>query len=186
MLTSEPQWVAIYTNPRWEKKTADNLRRAGYEVYLPLRRELHSWSDRKKWVEVPLIKSYVFAKLTIYQEIPIRNIPGVAFLVKFKQNVAVIPDNEIQMMKDFIAAEVAVQIRSTEMLQRGRHVRINSGALEGREGLLVSDCEEGNFAVEITGISMAMIVNIDQNMLDVVENDPEATVKTSKKVYNIR
>ena len=42
MLTSNPQWVAIYTNPRWEKKTADNLRRAGYEVYLPLRRELHS------------------------------------------------------------------------------------------------------------------------------------------------
>ena len=80
MLTSEPQWVALYTNPRAEKKAESNLKETGFEVYLPLRKELHTWSDRKKWVEVPLLKSYIFAKITAKQQIPVVNemmkVPG--------------------------------------------------------------------------------------------------------------
>ena len=40
MLSAVPQWVALYTNPRMEKKAEKNLAEAGYEVYLSIRREL--------------------------------------------------------------------------------------------------------------------------------------------------
>ena len=33
---------------------------------------------------------------------------------------------------------------------------------------------------------MAMIVNIDQNMLDVIDDETEDSVKTHRKKYNIR
>lgn len=186
MLSSELQWIAMYTNPRAEKKVEQNLMEAGFETYLPLRRELHSWSDRKKWVEVPLIKSYIFAKITNKQLWQIRNVQGVAYVVSFKGDVATIPDYEIQTMKDFLAAEIEVQVRNTSLLKRGTKVRINSGGLEGKEGMLVSDSEDGNFAVEITGISMAMIIHVDSELLDVVEEEEAEEEPVKKKKYTIR
>lgn len=185
MLTNEPQWVALYTNPRAEKQVVKNLLREGFEVYLPLVRELHTWSDRKKWVEVPLIKSYVFAKITSRQESLIRNVVGVAFLIKFRSNVLTIPEAEIKMMKDFIASKIEIQVRAVEELHRGSRVRIHSGALAGKEGVLVSDCEDGNFAVEITGISMALVVNIDKELMEVIDEDSD-NKNVSRKKYNIR
>lgn len=184
MLTNEPQWVALYTKPRAEKQVEKNLLRDGYEVYLPIVRELHTWSDRKKWVDVPLIKSYIFAKITSRQESRIRNVVGVAFLIKFQNNVLTIPESEIQMMKDFIASKLEIQVRAVNLLHRGSRVRIHSGSLAGKEGVLVSDCEDGNFAVEITGISMALIVNIDKELMEVIDEPEEKTIKHKK--YNIR
>ena len=182
MLSTEPKWVAVYTNPRAEKKVDQNLQKAGFESYLPLRRELHTWSDRKKWVEVPLIKSYVFTKIKANQLEDLRRVYGVSFVISFKGTVATIPDFEIDMMKNFLASELNIQIRATEQLCRGRKVRITSGPYENYEGMLVSDCEEGNFAVNITGISMSMIIHIDQDLLEVL---PENEEKKTKK-YIIR
>jgi len=181
MLTSEPQWVALYTNPRAEKKAESNLKEAGFEVYLPLRKELHTWSDRKKWVEVPLLKSYIFAKITAKQQIPVVNVSGVTALVRFHNHIATIPESEIQMMKDFIAAEVGVQVLTMEKLKRGSRVRIHTGPLAGKIGTLVSDCEEGNFAVEITGISMAMVVYVDKALMEEVPDDVQPTVHKKRK-----
>ena len=185
MLTSEPQWVALYTNPRAEKKAEKNLRECGFEVYLPLRKELHTWSDRKKWVEVPLLKSYIFAKITSTQEVQVVSVPNVVALVKFNGNIETIPEREIQMMKDFIAAEVDIQVQTTEKLKRGERVRITSGPLEGKTGVLVSDCEEGNFAVEITGISLAMVIYVDKDLMEVLPESGEPKSKKRKK-YVIR
>ncbi len=179
MLSDELQWVALYTNPRAEKKVEQNLISEGYEAYLPLRRELHTWSDRKKWVETPLLKSYIFAKITKKQVIPIRAVSGVAYIISFKGEVATIPEREIQTMKDFLAAEVDVQVRTMEQLHRGASVRILSGSLAGKEGVLVSDCDEGNFAVEITGISMAMIIHVESDMLELLPDEEE----NNKKEY---
>ena len=186
MLSKEPQWVAVYSNPRWEKRLEQNLREAGFEAYLPMRRELHAWSDRKKWVEVPLIKSYVFAKISDKQVISLRQVSGLAYIVRFENGIATRPDSEIQMMKDFLSAEIDVQVRTTELLRMGRKVRITGGALEGKEGVLVSNCEEGNFAVEITGISMAMIIHVESELLELVEDDEEPEPKGKKQKYVIR
>ncbi len=186
MLGSEPQWIAIYTNPRAEKKVEKNLRDAGFEAYLPLQRELHTWSDRKKWVEMPLLRSYVFVRITSAQLSRIREIGGVSFVIAFKGVVATIPDREIQMMKDFLAAELAVRVRTVEQLHRGARVRIHTGALAGKEGMLVSDCDEGNFAVEISGISMAMIIHVDKELLEVIPEQETPDKPVHRKKYTIR
>ena len=183
MLTNEPQWVALYTRPRAEKQVEKNLLREGYVVYLPMVRELHTWSDRKKWVDVPLIKSYIFARITAKEEMRIRAVAGVAFLVKFKNNVLTIPECEIQMMKDFVDSKMQIHVRNVEQLRRGVRVRIHSGSLAGMEGRLVSDCEDGNFAVEITGISFALVAEVDRDLMEPIEEN-ETPVR--RKQYNIR
>lgn len=185
-LSETPQWVALYTKPRAEKKVVETLSSHDYECYLPLRKELHDWSDRKKWIEVPLIKSYVFVKICKGESSKVLAFDNVVAMIAFNGVIAVIPDAEIQMMKDFIASEFQVQVEAMDKLRRGVKVRINSGGLEGREGMLVSDCVDGNFAVEITGISMAMIINVDRELLDVVSDEEQPKPVRKKKKYNLR
>ena len=33
-----------------------------FDVYCPCQRTLKKWSDRKKWVDEPVFKSYIFVK----------------------------------------------------------------------------------------------------------------------------
>ena len=56
------EWRVLYTKPRNEKKVFDRLVKQGFEVYCPCQKTLKHWSDRKKWVEEPLFKSYLFVK----------------------------------------------------------------------------------------------------------------------------
>ena len=59
------KWIAVYTKPRHEKTVALELGKKGIESYLPLLKERRKWSDRKKWVEFPLFRSYVFVKIEL-------------------------------------------------------------------------------------------------------------------------
>ena len=58
------KWYPVYTHPRAEKKAHQALSNKGIETYLPLRRQLKQWSDRKKWVDEPFIKSYLFVHIS--------------------------------------------------------------------------------------------------------------------------
>jgi transcriptional antiterminator RfaH len=60
---SNLKWYPVYTQPRAEKKAYSALIDKGIEAYLPLHRRLKQWSDRKKWVEEPLISSYLFVRI---------------------------------------------------------------------------------------------------------------------------
>jgi len=57
------KWFPVYTNPRAEKKAYEALLGKGIEAYLPQHRQLKQWSDRKKWIEEPFIKSYLFVRI---------------------------------------------------------------------------------------------------------------------------
>src|SRR5665647_1355860 len=48
------QWYAIYTRSRSEKSVNLELSLTGIESYLPLKKTIRKWSDRKKMVEVPI------------------------------------------------------------------------------------------------------------------------------------
>ena len=56
------KWIAVYTKPRHEKTVRNELYKKGYEVFLPLLKEKRKWSDRKKWIEFPLFRSYLFVR----------------------------------------------------------------------------------------------------------------------------
>jgi len=56
----EKKWYVVYTTPRGEKKANHRLEEKGIETYLPLRKTIRQWSDRKKKIEVPLFTSYLF------------------------------------------------------------------------------------------------------------------------------
>ncbi|CAN0601278.1 unnamed protein product, partial [Ectocarpus sp. 12 AP-2014] len=56
-------WYVLYVKPKNEKKVAERLLSHQIEVYCPMIKEVKQWSDRKKTIEVPLFKSYVFVQI---------------------------------------------------------------------------------------------------------------------------
>ena len=171
MLNDTHQWVALYTNSRAEKKTAQTLQNAGYEVYLPLQRIRRQWSDRWKSVEVPLINSYIFAKIRARDVAPVRTSAGVVCIVSWHGKPAVIPDREIDAIQRLMDAQAAIHVKNTSQLKRGAKVRILEGPFVNMEGMLVSDCEEGNFCVSISGLDFALMTTIEESILVPAESD---------------
>ena len=53
------KWHVFYVQARHEKKVNERLLDCGYETFLPLKKVLKQWSQRKKWVEEPLFRSYI-------------------------------------------------------------------------------------------------------------------------------
>src|SRR5271165_7627107 len=61
--TDFEMWFALQTRSRHEKVVVQRLLDKGVTTFLPLVRQVHRWSDRRKTVEVPLFSCYLFVKL---------------------------------------------------------------------------------------------------------------------------
>lgn len=132
-----PVWFAIYTQPRAEKKLSERLSGAGVECYLPLTRELRQWSDRKKWVEEPLLRNYLFVRIREAEAYGIRRIPGCVGFVVFGGKPAVIPNKQIEDLKTFLKDPGRRVGVTSERFEKGDRVSVVSGPLKGVEGEVV-------------------------------------------------
>ena len=70
------KWYALYTRSRFEKKAAERLTEQGIEAYVPLQRVMRQWSDRRKQVLEPAIRSYVFVRINHLHYYNVLNTPG--------------------------------------------------------------------------------------------------------------
>ena len=75
------------------------LEEKGIETYLPLKKELRVWSDRKKWVESPLFTSYVFVKVSDREYHEAVNSDWAVCYVCFESRAVPIPDSQIESLK---------------------------------------------------------------------------------------
>ena len=96
------QWIVVYTKARHEKTVVELLNEKEIETYLPLIRQRRKWSDRMKWVELPLFNSYVFVRTELKDQLSILQTRGVHHVVKFQKNIAVVPDVQIKNLKQMI------------------------------------------------------------------------------------
>lgn len=164
---NQTHWYLLYTNPRAEKKVAVELQHKGYEVFLPLQRTLKVWSDRKKWVEEPLFKSYLFIQTQLeanfYQ---ILNTPGVVKFISFQSTPAIVDRREINLVKLLLGENVEMsQEASAEIWQAGEEVSIIAGPLLGTQGKLISTRTGNKMLIELHSIKQNILVTIPQHFL---------------------
>lgn len=132
-------WHALYVKSRTEKKVLSQLEDNGFQAYLPLVTQVKKWSDRKKKVEEPLFKSYVFVYSNEKEYIPILNIYGVVRFVSFERKAVVVPENQILAIKKFVndyEKGEEYKLMNTEDLKVGQMVRIINGPCKGLTGRL--------------------------------------------------
>ena len=139
------KWYAIYTRPRWEKKTDRLLQERGIHSYCPLHKTKRRWSDRVKLVEVPLFTSYVFVHVTEPEMTQVRATPGVLNFVYWNGKPAVIKDEEINDIRRFLNTYEDVEAIRTD-IKPGDEVSVAAGPLMDHKGRVL---EIGNKTVKV-------------------------------------
>ena len=160
------KWYAVYTKSRAEKKVRDEFGFKNIECYLPIHRQLRQWSDRKKWVEQPLISGYIFVRIPYKNYLNVLKTDGVVAFVRFEGKPATIPDGQIENLKKILRqGEVKLEV-SREELTIGEKVRINAGPLLGVVAELVKFKGKKKVAVRLPEVGTSILFEIPLEELE--------------------
>ncbi len=163
-------WFAIYTFPRAEKKIHAELIKNGINAYLPLLRTLKLWSDRKKWVEEPLFKSYIFVHISAHQYFEVLNTPGVVRYVTFEGKAVPIPEKQIEAIRYFLSeTDTLPEDMDMPGPSPGTIVEITRGPLKGLQGQIVDHLGHKRIRIEIEALGQFLNLTISQHDLRVIK-----------------
>ena len=164
-------WHALYVRSRSEKKVQAQLEEMGIEAYLPLVTTVRQWSDRRKKIEEPLFKSYVFVHSNAKEHLPILNVYGVMRFVTFEKEAVVVPDNQIVAIKKFVEdyeRGEEYKMRNNEDLKVGQKVRIINGAMKGLVGRLETIQNKRHLIVYIEVVGQYIPVHLSRAKVEPV------------------
>lgn len=153
-------WFAIQTRSRHEKKVATQLAEKQITAYLPLLREVHRWSDRRKTVEQPLFPGYVFVRMPKADgpRIQVLRTSGVVQFVGIQGEGIPIPDKEIEDIRTLLCTDTPFGFHP--FLRAGQRVRIRGGYLDGIEGILVAKNSDQSVVVSVDLIQRSLAIRV--------------------------
>lgn len=163
----EKKWYAIYTKPRWEKKVDKLLNEKGMESYCPLQKIQRQWSDRKKIVEEPLFKSYVFVRISDEEQTALRMVNGVVNFVYWMGKPAIVRDKEIQIIRRFMNEYDNVEVTQIP-IEAGSKVEVQSGVLMGKSGT-VKQVLHKKVEVYIESIGFRLTAYVEKSKIRLLE-----------------
>jgi len=158
-------WKVIYVISRAEKKVAERLQQEGIECYVPVKKELKQWSDRKKIVESPLINGYVFVKPTPIQRDSVLQFQGALQYVRYNSGDAIIRDIEIEALRSIEEKGYFVNGEFSKNLNTGDRVMIQHGPFKGLYGSVKTQAKESIYSINIEGIGYALTVKVPEEVL---------------------
>ena len=167
-ITDECQWFAVYTRSRTEKKAYDELHKHGITSYLPMHKVLRQWSDRKKWIEVPLFNSYLFVKISPKEYLQVLQIQGLVRFITFEGKAVPIPPQQIEAIKTFIGQGPQAFEETEVNFEAGAPVEILKGAMAGLTGILLYIAGKHRVKVEIDCVGQSLIINVPKSSLRLI------------------
>jgi transcription antitermination factor NusG len=138
---------------------ASSLIYKGFEVFLPQYTAVRQWSDRAKKVSAPLFPCYVFLRGGLDQWLNIVTAPGVQDLVRFAGVPAIIPDVEIEAVRQTLVR--CGHVAPHPFLKGGDWVRVKCGPLEGIEGILVRHKKQSRLVLSVEFLQKSAAVEVD-------------------------
>jgi transcription antitermination factor NusG len=155
-------WYVLQTRSNHEPRVAEELVRKGIESYLPMFRELRQWKDRKKLIEVPVFRSYVFARFEdgVLSRIALLRSSGVVRILGSGRFIAPVPDQEIESLQ-LMLTRATTRCFAHPLLREGAWVRVKRGPLKDLEGSLVRVRNQTRLVISITMLSQSVSAEVD-------------------------
>src|SRR4030042_2443590 len=167
------KWYAVYVRSRAEKKGAAELEKQNIEAYLPLYKTIRQWSDRKKKVQIPLIRGYLFVHIKGREYFEVLKIQGVVSFVKFLGKPTAIPAWQIQNLKILLGSGEQFEVAVSDFGE-GDFVHITAGVLRGLKGKIVKIRRKKKLLVSLDALDYSFTVNIHPALVE--------RVRSSKKL----
>jgi len=163
----EKKWYALYVKSRTEKKVALELDAEEVDYYLPLEKKLKQWSDRKKWVEEPLFRSYIFVYVGTKDYYRALYVQGAMKYVSFEGKAVAVPAQQIEAIKYYLNEKDPV-LQGDQNWEEGVEVEVVAGNLIGLKGILLQAKGKNHVKVQIDVVGSSIILKVPKNQLRII------------------
>jgi len=163
-INREYNWYAVYTRGNYEKVVEKDLSGQDIEVFLPRRKVLRTWVDRKKWIEEPLFRSYIFVRVSNREYYKVLQHPSVLNFVSFNGKPAVIKPEQIDIIKRIINNNISYTLTDS-YIKPYQKVEVTDGPLKGYFGEVIKTEGKNQLLVRIGHVYHSLIVQIQPGML---------------------
>jgi len=164
--SSRNKWYAIYTRSKHEKSVHKELQQKGIESSLPLISVTRQWSDRKKKVQVPLFRGYVFVNIDISKDkMNVLQTDGVVKFVTFCNKTVSIPEEQMFWLGQLLLTEL--NLTSETDFPLGTDVEVLFGPLKGLRGRVKQKNSSTKLIVWFDSIMQGVSVEIDPAYLSI-------------------
>jgi len=157
-LVNYKHWFALVVKSKCEFKAEEELNNIGVHSYLPFTTSIRKWSDRKKEINLPLIRGYIFIYATEKERLYSLEQNSVVKCLFDGGRAAVIPDWQIENLKRILEFKPNISVENG--LVKGDLVKIIEGPFEGVVGVLQSSGSERTISVSIDLIHRSLVVHL--------------------------
>jgi transcription antitermination factor NusG len=157
---SRPRWYAVHTMPRHEKRVVRQVEEKSVCAFLPLLREVHDWSDRRRTVEVPMFSCYAFVQIkqTSEERMKVLQVAGVLGFVGSDRQGTPIPDEQIECLQTALREKIPCAVHP--FIRIGQRVRIRGGSLNGMEGILAGQGSDRSLVISVELLQRSVAVRV--------------------------
>lgn len=141
------RWFVVYTRPSGESRSAFQLKRQGFESYVPCLRKTVRHARRSKSILTPFFPRYIFVSLDLDRASwrSINGTFGVAYILTIDERPAPVPEGFVEdLMNSLDGAET---INVGDRLQINDHVRFLDGPFSDLIGQVQSLDAKGRVKV---------------------------------------
>ncbi len=163
-ITRNKKWHVLITKSRFEKKIANELEKNGFEICFPIRKELRFWSDRKKWIDVPIFKSYIFINIETHNKHKVFGPVGLLKYLAIGKETAILKPNDIENIKLLNESSEPIEL-SYKDYEKGEKVQILSGNFRGLQGELIENGRKNRIKIRIEGLDCYANIFIEKSVV---------------------
>ena len=157
----QKNWYLVYTKPKCEKKVAALLTKRKIESFCPQNRTQVKQIRKSKLVDQPLFSSYVFVNLEEDNFLHLRKIENILNLVYWKGQPAIIKDEEISILKDFVNDHCDIRLEKTRVDEKDS-AKIIDRPVYTIDGNLLT-LKNTSIKVNLPSIGYTLIAEVDRD-----------------------
>jgi transcriptional antiterminator RfaH len=124
-----------------------------------LQKVLRQWSDRKKWLEEPVFKSYVFVRIFKKEQLKVLELQGVLAFVRQEGLPVPVKEEEIDRIKKILSGDHHFTLHNDAFVE-GEYIEVISGALAGLKGLISEKYGKKKLVVSIDVIGYQFVIDL--------------------------
>ncbi len=150
-------WYVLCTKPNTEIKVADALNNLGINAYCPKYKLLRQYSDRRKKIEKPLLKSYVLVNISDKERVKVFCVPGVKRYLFWLGKPATVRQNEVEIIQNYCKGVNNIPINS--QLNIGNNFAVTFGPFKGLSGEILN-ITNNKLKIQLKNIGLFLTVNV--------------------------
>ncbi len=159
----QKNWYIVYTKPKSENKVVKLLAKKKIENFCPMnRRQIRSYR-RNRFLYEPLFGSYVFVYVDEENISSLKKIDGVVNFVYWKEKLATISNEEIEIMKEFMNNFKDIKVEKT-IVDVFEKVQIINGPIYSVDGNIFAS-KNKTVKANLPSLGYVMVAKIEEESI---------------------